>query len=519
MKKTVFILTMFVMLALVFTGCSGGGDVNTPGASGDNTASADTTAVPEAELTEEELKVKKVNDTVDELSKVDFEGDTITFFVRGSDYSTTWYNRTVYAEEVNNEMINDATFQRNEVIREKMGVSVEQSECYSKWANTNPLIAEIRTLILAGDESYDVYTPTIRAAATLSLEGLLYEFDSIPHINLDAEWWDQSYRESMSIEGSLYSAIGDIFLLDKLSTRAIYFNKTLVENHDLEDPYELVRNDEWNLDKMYEMAKKVGSDIDSNGVMNEFDRYGLMGEIYTVYYLFNGAGCAFSEKDEEGYPIITIMNDREQSVLSKIMNIYYDTTACYNVQGTQYKRSTTYSSDWDVTKLVWRAERALFFETGFNNLENYRDLEFDFGVVPYPKFDENQEKYYSGFYKDGPAALCVPITNTNLEMTGAVIEALCAQSSITTMEAFYEIGVEGKYTRDEEAKDTIALALENRVYDIAMLFDFTGLAGSLSTPVRASSTDFASSYARVSNSVDKAISDLVEQYKNAKAEA
>src|SRR5690606_14392486 len=64
-----------------------------------------------------------------------------------------------------------------------------------------------------------------------------------------------------------------------------------------------------------------------------------------------------------------------------------------------------------------------------------RDSDVEFGVLPYPKFDDAQEDYlsleWSGF-------LCVPVSIQNPEMVGSVIEMLAYYSKNTTMIAYYE---------------------------------------------------------------------------------
>jgi len=57
------------------------------------------------------------------------------------------------------------------------------------------------------------------------------------------------------------------------------------------------------------------------------------------------------------------------------------------------------------------------------------------------------------------------VTNTNLERTGAVIEALASESLDTVVTAYYDHAVTGKYTRDDESIEMIEIIMDNRIFD------------------------------------------------------
>ena len=69
----------------------------------------------------------------------------------------------------------------------------------------------------------------------------------------------------------------------------------------------------------------------------------------------------------------------------------------------------------------------------------------------------------------------MPKTNTDLEMTGHVLEAMGYYSQQILTPAFIDTTVRHKALRDEDSSNMLNLIFENRVYDIANIYDFGGV--------------------------------------------
>ena len=87
-------------------------------------------------------------------------------------------------------------------------------------------------------------------------------------------------------------------------------------------------------------------------------------------------------------------------------------------------------------------------------VDKLRAMETDFGILPIPKLDSSQEKWghtvgsrYTG------VGMAVPITARNLERTGHILEAICAESRYTTIPTYYDVSLKTKFARDEESSD------------------------------------------------------------------
>jgi len=501
-SSKVLLLVIAVFTALLLVSCNNQTSDRQQDDTVTTAAAEDTTAAEPEEV--EKTKEQLVNEKIEALATETYDNDEIRFYVKSLAASANWGSREIYAAEENNEPINDAVYKRNLYIEEKFDIKIAETV-----STGTTLTTEARQFMLSGDDSIDVYMLPLSAAATLSQEGLLNDLHNVPNIDLESPWWDKAVEKAFAFGNKMYFTIGDISILDKVASRGIYFNKDMIKSYNLESPYELVANNEWTLEKMYEMSKKVHSDVDNNGVLNELDIYGILYEKLSLPQMYFAIGGSTVELDDESKFEITFMTEKNQTLMTRLMDMLYDTDISYCYNSSVHPRSGT-------TKLNIRTYfengRGLFWECGFNNLDFMRSTETDFGIVPVPKYDKDEE-FYSSFYTGGPAALCIPTTNTELDKTGRIIESLCAYSSITLMPAYYETCIQGKYTRDSEAVEMLDIIFANRRYDIGYIFTNTNIQTQLINLADKSDTNVASMWARLEDNFIKVIGDISAKYR------
>lgn len=439
LKKFICILLLISMIITVIS-CSESDGGNTP----TNTSGGETTVA--GEPTETELKP--------DLPDVQYDGYNFRFFVRGPEASAAWgILRNIYTEEINGEPLNDALYERNRKIEDQYNITISATPSNS----TTETAAEITKWILAGDDAYDVIIPGMNQFGAVIMAGVLVDLYDLPYIGWDKPWWDQNLINDLSINGKLYGMMGDIGISTIRSTRILMFNKTMINDYTLDSPYDLVRDNKWTLDKMYEMSTNVSTDVNGDGIMDANDMYGYLVQKTATVNLFFSAGENMSAKNDDDMPYISIANnERAVDVVTKIMDIL---TSDYVYVG----------GDADV-KLMFEEGRGLFFSEVLNLVETMREANINFGVIPVPKFNENQENYHHFSDTWCMCLIGVPKTNTDLERTSVILEALCAESSDTLVPAFYEINLKGKFFRDEESEEMLELINGTRVISMDELF-------------------------------------------------
>ncbi len=427
------ILSTLLFSAILLTACSGSQTVS------DDTSASDTT---EAVTTVEDR-----SGITDLDESVKFDGETFTVAI----YENPNAHNHVTVEEQTGDTLDDAIYDREMKTEERLGIEFEELVVYDD-------IALIRNNIMAGDGSFDVATPRCTHALTLWQEGLLTEYDKLPYIDPTKDYWKPTLNDSLSIGEHQYTMIGDMLVSVLDFTFALTFNKQLIEDLSLENPYELVKGGEWTVDKMKTMMLAATRDLDGNTTFDGNDSYGYTAHPKNVLPNFWLAGGLMSvSKNAEDIPELGIGDEKFMNLFTSVFELTYDT-------GVYYKAKNLDNDVPTESINMFLENKALFLDATFFHLASLRNMDTDFGILPYPKQTAEQESYYSRVsYYNAPI---IPVTNERLELTGAVLEYINYVASETTTPAYYDIAIRGKVTRDNESLEMLDIISNNLVVDI-----------------------------------------------------
>ena len=478
MKKIVCILLLLTMFVTVIS-C---GDT-TSGGNSETTVSGETTS---PEITEETILKP-------DLPEVTYDGYEFRIFARGPEASANWQvYSNIYTDEMTGEPLNDAVYNRNREIEEQYDIKITATASNGSSENAN----EITKWILAGDDAYDVVIPGMNQFGAVLMAGVLVDLNEVPHIGWDKPWWDQNLINDLSIDGKLYGMMGDICISTIKSTRILMFNKAMVDDYTLESPYALVRDNKWTLDKMYEMSQNVSEDINGDGIMDKSDKYGYLVQKTATVNLFFSAGENMSAKNSDDIPFVSLAdNERAVNVVTKIMDILTSD-------------SVHVGEDADL-KIMFEEGRGLFFSEVLNLVETMREADINFGVIPVPKYNENQDAYHHFSDTWCMSLLGVPKTNSDLARTGVILEAMCALSHDTLVPAFYTINLEGKFLRDAESEEMLELINGTRVISMDEMFNW-GMHGAIRSLFDNLSYDITSKISSVITSTETNLNKTVD---------
>lgn len=453
--------------------------------------------VPEdthAETADEKSDEEKLSDILASLPDEDYDGYAFKILTREESASPYWFTRDVFSAGIDGEPINDAVYQRNSLLEDKYNITVTDVP-----SGAVPATAA-KQLILAGDDSYTALTDGLTDLSTLATARLLIDYNTVPEINKDGAWWDQSMNEGMSIAGKLYFVTGDISIMDNEGTWHILFNKDIRADLNLDDPYALVKNGGWTLEKMHESAAAASSDMDGDGKMQPMtDRFGFASESYNTYALWVGGGMRIADKDENDLPVLAMNNEKSVGFLTSVLDLQLDKNIFVN-----------HNDNME----VFSSGTVMFQLVGMRVLPVYRQSEVNFGILPLPKYDEKQEKYHTTYSSWNLTAYSVPATASDTARAGVLLNALAAVSQYTLTPAYYDISLKGKYIRDDESADMIDLILNNRLYDIGLTFNWGGTLTLFINMTDAGAYDFASRYEKIEEKaiaeMEKFIADLTQ---------
>ena len=153
-------------------------------------------------------------------------------------------------------------------------------------------------------------------------------------------------------------------------------------------------------------------------------------------------------KDENGIPALNITSDEMVTMADAVLDLLYKNTGVYSI-------AESGTSDQELRDMFVQNQIVLSPQY-LNSVEIFRDKDTDFGIIPYPKFDDKQASYRTAS-QDGYSLFCYPITINDLEMCSIIIEAIAAESYKQVVPAYYEVALKTKYSRDDESAEMLDL--------------------------------------------------------------
>jgi hypothetical protein len=126
-------------------------------------------------------------------------------------------------------------------------------------------------------------------------------------------------------------------------------------------------------------------------------------------------------------PQITFNTDRLHDAANKVWDLYFDETVCRGVE--KMKHTGDFTNVFTYARSLFANDKFLFHLAGPLILSEFRNMESDFGLLPMPKLDPSQPRYYHAVDSE-TAMLSIPVT-CEPEKTGAVLEAMAAESMYT----------------------------------------------------------------------------------------
>ena len=125
-------------------------------------------------------------------------------------------------------------------------------------------------------------------------------------------------------------------------------------------------------------------------------------------------------------------------------------------------------------RILFETGHGLFYWMRLDDVTAMRESDADFGILPTPKYEESQEKYWSVLSPYTTGILSIPVTTAGaqLEEVGLILEAMAAYSHYTLIPAYIDESLKTKYSRDEESAGMMDIILENRLIDPMMVYNF-----------------------------------------------
>lgn len=472
MKRSASLLLAMLMIATLLASCSGGTTETTA-----DTSSTDVETEPLA--TETEL--------THGLTGYDFGGTNYVSLVR------TGKMPHFTAEDYTGEALNDAVYDRNMRVTDEFNITLEFVDLESDMTIFNNAIS---SSVLAQDQAYDLIAPDYWWGS--EVKGWFLNLNTIDILDLNQPWWCTGWNDAATVDGMLPGAVG-WYTLDMISNmNAIFFNKDLYAQSGLDDAFDLdglyntVREGKWTWDLYTQLCTASAQDLDGDGTMTDNDLYGSISGLQSGRAILWSLGMELCQKEEDGTLTATLTTEKNYDIFKKALAFYEDKGNAYDVSGN-----------------LFTGNKAMFNMSAIGSASSYRDMEADFGILPYPKYDESSEYRNRNF---GSSYFAIPITAKDTEMSAVILEAQNFYSYRDVRPTYYDTVLKAKASRDEDTCEMMDLVVDTCYIDPFFIYG-TVLSGVADAPfnlVISGKDTYISRMESLSKSIDTNLEKLIE---------
>ena len=374
--------------------------------------------------------------------------------VYGKDYT---YQYTEVEDSGESEPVNEAVVERNYFIEEKYDVIITPVI-----KNPSEIVPNLETSIMGNSSyTYDIVMPMMSNAMQAAARGFLVEWDRIPYVDQNKSYWMTHIFETTSLGGYHFFAPGDTNLSAYNTAQVAFFNKEMHKDLGLDNIYDLVKQDQWTVEKMMEMCAVAGTDVTGDGTGTLDDIYGVISATMIWQPLFYNSGIKIITKDQNDLPSLSGFSDNSAQLYDVIEDIV-ELTNTHNAGGVTNALGLSGNEKFT-------SDGALFWIECIYGQFKVKDMESDYGIVPVPVWNEGDE-YYTNIHTNFSSVTCVPTNVMSLEFSGALAEDMAYYSQQMVIPVYYEQTIRLRGVRDDESYEMLDYIYDNVSTDLALVF-------------------------------------------------
>ncbi len=362
--------------------------------------------------------------TPDKLDGTRYDGSTFTIYSLPDMFTKKFF----FADKTTGDGMNDTLYQRQQTIKKLLGVEIvyKEAEASGNLAPYQLYGDEVKNAIKSGTEKYQlVGTHTYYSVPDLITTNSLKDFKEFESIDLSKDYWNQSIMDQVEYKGHYYLGYSDYNLA---TTYVVGFNKTLYNEFESafngNTMYDYVRNNQWTLQKLSEVAAYVYKD-EGDPTKNT---YGLSGECWVPFCGFiqsSGETIVAKNTTSGKYELTWYDNTTISSKLNTLVETIKDIR---DMKEVHFWLNSAHSAFGDTTPVHLSTGKVFmqFMNTG--ELIMMKETQIKFGVVPYPMYDTDQAKTTGYRSLNWAGFIAVPANVTNTKMISDVLECLAFYS-------------------------------------------------------------------------------------------
>ena len=327
--------------------------------------------------------------------------------------------------------VSQTLFRADSKIEEHLRVLISYTAIPGNWKNKNTFNNRLMGMSLSDYSEFDLIMAETSASYSYALQNcLVMDLTQIKELTLANPWYLDNMVETYGINGKLFGARSDASLTTYESLNVIYFNTAMIARLNLNDPYELVRENKWTAEEMFNMALEVTGNS-SDQVDLAAGTFGYLGQhVASRGYMVAFDVNLVEKSGEDGN--YYLKKSADEILINKWTYLYN----LFDQHPTQIYSPV--AADAELGEKAFSEGRSLFYNGFFSHAPKFVKSEgVQWGVVPMPMYNIEQGRYYT---PAGTQAMMLMIM-TNAYKTGLSAKVMELKSYYNYYEAvpkYYE---------------------------------------------------------------------------------
>ncbi|MBQ2729753.1 MAG: hypothetical protein IJF69_03170 [Clostridia bacterium] len=444
----------------------------------------------------------------------DFKNEEFTFlFIKHTDIGKDYYGGNYLdSDGLTGATIEDTVYKRNMAVEEKYKVVINERVEIS-----GDPAALLQTFYMTGDFSFDViYGWGYKLGACIP-ENYFTDFKSLPNVNLDEEYWSPSAIEELTVNDKLYLCINDISMNKLEWAGFLFYNKQVAEDYNVNTSfgsfYDLVREGKWTLDTYLKVVSSVSNDLDGDGKITKDDVYGLIDGDGVGLGLGASCGMSYATKADDGSYLLNYYNEKTLDIANKIRDVYSNGNYVKNFEDMwQNADYSGYTDQWEYARSFFARDHALFCAGSAYITGEFRDMESEYGIIPFPKYDENQENYISTISHLAsifalPSTYRNNVSTAGADRTGIILEYMAYKSQELLLPQYYDTLLKGQRLNSPDDQEMLDIIRKTVRYEFTDMMGIEDIAKNCEAVYKNPNTA-SSTYNRQSKKLQKQLDDF-----------
>ena len=427
-------------------------------------------------------------------------------------------------ETITGDNVRNAIFERNNNIEDRLNVELKWYGQPGDGSNTSSFVKHVEAQYNNGTQMYDIVIAYSRTLGLTAVNGYLHNLATITennYMDLSKPWWPPQLVETVNFGDDYYFISGDMSNNVLYMMRCVYYNKDLFERYQIESPYQMVYDGKWTLDKMIEISSDRFEELDGNNQPSDDDMYGFVSCDYICSAFIPGSNLRCIDDNPGDGDVLMISPDYGSAKMVKLVNKLGNWLA---TDSARVHRATVESIETrgNVTG-AFKKGRSLLWLGHASNAASLSALNnFNFGLMPVPKYDERQVNYYTGM--GNPYSLYGIFVdfrdregqtrNETLSMLTSVLECWASEGYRLTTPEIFEVNMQLKYSEGQDETNMFEYIRSGITFELGQIFDMY-CSTITERPMKAACAhaSWSSQYAAYKNTMSKQLAQICDNFR------